>query len=247
MPPETVLILGGTAEARALADRLSRRAGIRLITSLAGRTAAPARHAGEVRTGGFGGARGLARYIADEKVTLVVDATHPFAAAISANAAAACGTAHVPCLRLERPPWRPLPEDDWREVADIGKAATAIPAGSRALVTVGRQEIAPFLAREDVTLIARMIEPPDVAVPPHAELVLARPPFGLDDERRLLRDKAIDTLVAKNSGGTATVAKLMAARELRVPVIMVRRPAKPPVPTAPDLEAMLEMIARALG
>ncbi len=242
--PETILILGGTGEARRLADELCRRPHTRVVTSLAGRTTEPAKLPGEVRVGGFGGSQGLSCYLREEKVALLIDATHPFAATISANAAEACASLGIPCLRLERPPWRPLPGDNWREVPDIAHAAATIPAGARALVTVGRQEIAPFLARDDIRIVARMIEAPDAPPPHHAELLLARPPFTPDDEHRLLRERQIDILVTKNAGGTATVAKLMAARGLGLPVIMVARPHKPPVPTAPDVAAILEMLER---
>lgn len=244
--PDTILILGGTTEARALAARLTGSVTQRVLTSLAGRTTTPEAIAGETRVGGFGGAAGLARYIAEARVVLVVDATHPFAAAISANAVAACGRVGVPCLRLERPAWRPLPDDRWQVVANIPAAARAIPPGARALVTVGRQEIQAFLEREDIHFVARMIEPPGIAIPDRAELLLARPPFTVEDENRLMRERAIDVLVTKNSGGSASVAKLMAARQRALPVIMVERPVKPPVPAAPDVDSMLDLISGAL-
>lgn len=247
MSPETILILGGTSEARALAGELAGLGRYRVITSLAGRTADPAALKGEVRIGGFGGVDGLIRYIDEEKIGLVVDATHPFAAGMSANAAEASRKTGTPCFRLERPAWRPLPGDDWREVADTAEAARAIPAGARALVTVGRQEVAPFLARSDIHVVARMIERPETDLPPNAELVLARPPYPLPDERALLADRAIDILVAKNAGGTATVAKLMAARDRGIPVIMVARPYKPTLPTVPDVAAALETITGEAG
>lgn len=237
------MILGGTSEARLLAGSLVKEDRWNVITSLAGRTADPAPVAGEIRTGGFGGAGGLTRYIAETGVDFLVDATHPFASRISANAVAACGNADIPGLRLERAPWRPLPGDDWNVVADIAAAAAAIPGGARAFVTVGRQEIAPFLQRADIAVIARMIERPEVDLPANAEIVLARPPFTLDSERAFLVDRKVGVLVAKNSGGKATAAKLAAARELHLPVIMVARPQKPPMRTVSTVNEALGLIA----
>jgi precorrin-6A/cobalt-precorrin-6A reductase len=220
-----ILILGGTGEAREIAAALLDK-GFQVTTSIAGVTSEPVLPAGALRRGGFGGAAGLAAYLREEGVSAVVDATHPFAARISANAAAACREAGLPLLRLERPPWQAQPGDRWTTVSTAGEAAAALPSGSRALVTVGRKEIAPFLAREDVSGIARMIEPPDVPVPPGWQLLLERPPFTLQSERRLMAEHDISMLVTKNAGGTATEAKLEAARELSIPVILIARPAK---------------------
>ena len=247
--PETrprLLILGGTAEARALANRLTSADGYEVITSLAGVTRAPIKPEGTVRTGGFGGVAGLRDFLASESIALVADATHPFAARISAHAATACSQANIPCLRLDRPAWVPEPGDDWRFVAGVSEATAAIPSGSTALVTIGRQDIGAFVTRGDIRLIARMIEPPDGPLGPQVEIMLARPPFTLDEERALLRDRQVDVLVTKNSGGAATEAKLTAARELGLPVIMIARPAMPAVPSATSLDAMIELIADAL-
>lgn len=247
--PETrprLLILGGTAEARALAERLTASGRYEVITSLAGVTRAPEKLAGTVRTGGFGGAAGLRDFITSERIALIADATHPFAARISSHAAEACADANIPCLRLDRPAWVREPGDNWQSVAGVAEAAAAIPSGATAFVTIGSQDIAAFLARDDIRLIARMIEPPDGPVGPQAEIVLARPPFTLADELALMRGRQVDVLVAKNSGGTAAQAKLTAARELGLPVIMIARPAKPAVLSADCLEAMMELIAGAL-
>lgn len=245
MPDEVlrILILGGTREARLLASRLADDARYSVITSLAGRTASPNEIAGEVRSGGFGGAEGLKDFIASENIALLVDATHPFAVRISANAA----QMNVPCLRLERPPWQPQPGDDWTHVRDVEKAVRKIAKGARALVTVGRQEIAPFLARADIHVVARMIEPPGFETPGHAEIVLARPPFSRQQECALMQEKRIDVLVTKNSGGEASSPKLRAARALGLPVIMIDRPEAHSSLTAQTLDELVTLIERQLA
>jgi precorrin-6A/cobalt-precorrin-6A reductase len=242
--PVRILILGGTAEARLLAARLEGDGRYSPLTSLAGVTAKPARIAGEVRTGGFGSVEGLRDFIRREIIALMVDATHPFASQISAHAAQAGAQARVRVLRIERPPWEQQAGDDWVKVADIEQAAQAIPEGARVLVTIGRQEVAPFFAREDIHVIARMIDPPQVHVPGHAQILLAHPPFTREQERVLLEEKHITVLVTKNSGGDATFAKIEAARELGLPVIMVARPEKPTLTTAPGVEGMLKLIEK---
>jgi precorrin-6A/cobalt-precorrin-6A reductase len=245
--PSRILILGGTGEARLLAERLDADPRFAPVTSLAGVTGAPEEIAGERRSGGFGGVMGLKHFIEDDGIGLVIDATHPFATRISANAVEACSRAGVTCLRLERQAWTPRPGDDWTVVPDTGAAALAIAKGARALVTVGRQEIEPFFARAGVLVIARMIEPPDVNVPAHAEIILARPPFSLDEERALMREKSITVLVAKNSGGDATYPKIEAARELGLPAIMIARPAKAEAKTFANVEEVLCGIEEKLG
>ncbi len=249
MPNERkrVLILGGTLEARHLAGRLAADGRYDFITSFAGRTKERSLPAGEVRIGGFGGADGLRAFIESDRIDLVADAAHPFAAQISGNAAAAAAAAGIPCVRLERPAWEPRDGDNWKPVSGIDAAARAIPAGAAALVTVGRQEIGAFFARTDIRIVARMIEPPAMEAPPHAELVLARPPFSLDDERALIAGKDIDILVSKNSGGRSTVNKLLAAREQGLPVIMIERPAKPAALSASCVEQLVSLIDGAFG
>lgn len=237
-----MLILGGTAEARELAARLAVNGAGRVVTSLAGVTRAPADIAGEVRTGRFGGVGGLMQYLEDESIGLVADATHPFAARMSHQAARAAERAGIPYFRLERPQWTPGDGDNWRMVPDMPEAAAAIPAGITVLLTAGRQEVAPFFARGDVRIVARMIEPPD-AVPTNVHVVLARPPFTVDEETALFREHGIAMLVTKNSGGETTRAKLDAARALKLPVIMVERPAKPDAPTAADANGLAALIA----
>lgn len=233
-----VLILGGTTEGHALASALAERADMRAISSLAGRTARPRMPPGEVRVGGFGGADALADYLAEQKIGAVVDATHPFAAVMGRNAADGCAKAGVPLLRLERPAWRPAPGDDWTEVDDWDAAALILGKQSRrVLLAVGRQELAPFAALDDVWFLVRSVEAPD-PMPPfrQAELLLSRGPFTLAGERDLLRSRRIDTIVCKNSGGPATDAKLMAARELGLKVVMRRRPLRPDVPAVASVE-----------
>jgi precorrin-6A/cobalt-precorrin-6A reductase len=246
-----VLVLGGTTEGREVASALTARDDVRPITSLAGRLSHPGAVAGEIRTGGFGGAEVLARWIAEHEVRAVVDATHPFAAGISANAARACTAADVPLVALRRPGWTPGPADDWRAAADLADAAAQVAGlGRRALLAIGRQEVAAFAGVDDVWFLLRAIDPPDPPLPPHHELLLARGPFALDDERALLRKHAIDVVVTKDSGGDATRAKLDAARELGLPVLMVRRPAAPEGPgvtTVASTDAAVEAVVAAVG
>ncbi|HXK54835.1 MAG TPA: cobalt-precorrin-6A reductase, partial [Hyphomicrobiales bacterium] len=196
---------------------------------------------GETRSGGFGGVAGLAAYLREKAVDLVADATHPFAARISTNAATACAQTGVPYLRLERPAWEQLDGDDWHKVGDSAAAAAALDSGARVLAAVGGGELDPFLARGDIFLVARMIEPPQAPVPANCEIVLARPPFALEEELELMREKSITVLVAKNSGG-AGYAKLVAARMLKVPVVMIARPPKPAAPMAATAEGMRNLI-----
>ena len=243
-----LLILGGTAEAAALAAALA--GTVRVTTSLAGRTEQPALPPGEVRIGGFGGAEGMAAWLGENAVDLVVDATHPFAAAISAHAAEACSGLGLPRLRLQRPAWRRDPRDRWIEVADIDAAAhTLAMLGGRAFLTIGVQELAAFAGLDHVWLLIRLISPPHVALElgPH-EMVYGRGPFCLAEERLLLQRHRISCLVTKASGGAATEAKLIAAREAELLVIMVRRPPPPPGPLVESVEAALAWIAgRATG
>ncbi|MDA0676317.1 MAG: cobalt-precorrin-6A reductase [Proteobacteria bacterium] len=246
----SVLILGGTTEGHALASALAGRSDVRVVSSLAGRTANPRLPPGEVRVGGFGGPDALAAYLAEQKINVVVDATHPFAAVMGRNAADGCAKAGVPLLRLERPAWVPASGDDWTEVDDWDAAARILAKQSRrVLLAVGRQELAPFAALDDVWFLVRSVEAPD-PMPPfrQAELLLTRGPFTLAGERDLLRSRRIDTVVCKNSGGQATDAKLMAARELGLKVVMKRRPSRPDVPTvasAEDAVARLESLGAA--
>ena len=228
--PRRLLILGGTGEGAALARATSSGAALagrlEVVTSLAGRTRAPAAVPGEVRVGGFGGADGLADYLVGQRIDLVVDATHPFAATISANARNACARAGVARLMLARPPWRRRPGDRWIEVDDVAQAAAELAdRGGRAFLTVGVKELHLFARLEGVFCLVRLIEPPD-APPPLADhvVVTGRGPFTVAGERRLMAAHRIDVVVSKASGGEATYAKIAAARAMGLPVIMVRRP-----------------------
>lgn len=222
---ETVLILGGTKEAADLAAELVRdHPDWRIITSLAGRTQEPAPVAGEVRTGGFGGAEGLARYISREGVTRLIDATHPFAANISQNAKTAAGMTRIILEVRARPPWRKEDGDRWIEVASLEEACDAIPTGARVLLALGSQHIALFAARGDVHFTVRMIDPPatPLSLPDH-ELVIERPRRTVDEEIALLKDHGITHVVCRNAGGKGAYAKIAAARRLGLPVIMIGR------------------------
>ena len=234
--PASLLILGGTTEAYDLAERLAEYRDWHVINSLAGRTANPRLPAGETRIGGFGGAEGLARYLDERSIRAVIDVTHPFAARMGWNAAEACGLAGVPLLRLERPAWTPEPGDVWEPVATWAEAAEALhrTGARRVLLAVGRQELTHFACVENIWFLIRLVTPPEPKPNfPAAEWLYSRGPFALDDERALLDTWAIDTLVCKNSGGAATSAKLIAARERGIRVVMLQRPARPAeVPTA---------------
>ncbi len=224
-----LLILGGTREAAELAALAEAGGAAEVVSSLAGRTARPAKLAGAVRTGGCGGAAGLARSLEAEAIDLVVDAPHPFAAAISAHAARACAAAGVPRLAVLRPPWPKLAGDRWIEVDDAGRAAAALPPlGSRFFLTLGSRELAPFAHLDEAWFLVRLIDPPGRPLPlPRHQVVLGRGPFGIAAERRLLDQHRIAALIAKASGGEATYAKIRAAREAGLPVVMIRRPPPP--------------------
>ena len=220
----TVLVLGGTSEARALAGELTGTAGLRVISSLAGRVSNPSLPAGEIRVGGFGGAAGLAAYAGAEGIGAVVDATHPFAETISAHAVDACARAGLPLLRLARPAWSRRDGDDWHHAASLAEAAALLPKlGSRVFLTTGRQGLAAF-AGLDLWFLIRCVDPPDGPLPARSQVLLARGPYQRESERALMRDHEIDVLVTKNSGGPLTEGKLDAARGLGIPVVMVARP-----------------------
>jgi precorrin-6A/cobalt-precorrin-6A reductase len=239
----TLLILGGTAEARELAAALHA-AGIAVTTSLAGRVARPRLPEGEVRIGGFGGPAALATWLTEHGATAVVDATHPFAERISASAVTACERAGIPLLRLERPGWTQRGGDRWQWVNDVNAAAHTIPRGQRVLLTTGRQGLAAFAHRDDAWFLIRCVDEPRPPLPPHHELLLARGPYTLPSELALVDDHRIDLVVTKDSGGAHTHAKLDAARERGLPVIVVRRPPRPDAQTVTTVEGALRWARR---
>ena len=210
---------------RRLAERLERRGNLRITLSLAGRTAEPLPQAGEIRMGGFGGVDGLAEHLRSNKVDLLIDATHPFATQISANAQAAAQATGVPLVVLERPAWPRVEGDRWIEVPSVTAAADALDVPARTVfLAIGRQELAPFRRVPQHRYVVRSVDP----VEPESELpsavhILDRGPFDEAAEHRLLRDRGIEILVTKNSGGDATYGKIVAARVLKLPVIMVQR------------------------
>lgn len=224
-----ILILGGTGEARTLANQLNQ-LGYDVISSLAGCTDNPLLPDGSTRIGGFGGVDGLSAYLRAENIGLLIDATHPFAARISGNATQAAHQADVDIIRLERPPWRAEHGDIWHYVQSLEDAVATLPERATALVTIGRQQLGAFLERDDIRIIARAIEGPKISLPKNWTVVLDRPPFSLDDELALFLKYQIDVLVTKNAGGSETREKLLAARHLQKPVIIINRLPKPPVP-----------------
>ena len=245
-----LLILGGTAEARALAALAAERFGSRLeiMVSLAGRTRMPAAYAGMLRVGGFGGAEGLAAFLRDEKVDLLVDATHPFAATISSHAVAAAAETRVALVRLQRQAWLPEPGDRWIEAVDAASAAReAGTLGTRIFLSFGGRELAAFASLRDKWFLVRRIEPPNEKLPlENYALTLGRGPFTLEDEVELLRARSIDVLVTKASGGSATRAKLDAARTLNLPVVMIAQPRANPALTVASVDEAVRRIAAAL-
>jgi precorrin-6A/cobalt-precorrin-6A reductase len=236
-----LLILGGSGEAADLARALAGDTRYDVTVSLAGRTVEPAALPGALRSGGFGGAEGLAHVLADERFDLVIDATHPFAVQMKANAIEAARMAAVPLLAIRRPAWRPREGDRWTIVESLEAAAAAIgEEPRRVFLTTGRMELAPFRSAPQHYYIVRSVEAPlPEDLPPHAELVTARGPFKLVDERALLETHRIDVIVTKNSGGTGAIAKLDAARALSLPVIMVERS---PLPYAPSVETVADAL-----
>jgi precorrin-6A/cobalt-precorrin-6A reductase len=235
--PVRILILGGTGEARELAAELVT-ARVAVVSSLAGRVQQPRLPDGPVRVGGFGGAEGLAAFLRAEGITGVVDATHPFAGTITEHAAAAAAQAGIPLLVLRRPEWPAEPS--WQVVADIRAAAAAVRAwpGESVFLTTGRRDLGVFAADDGHRFLVRTVDPPDGAVPPRMTLVLDRGPYTVDGESALMLEHGVGLLVTKNSGGPMTAAKLQAARDLGVQVLMVARPPLPPgsavVPTVAE-------------
>ena len=249
IPPENgrtrVLILSGTTEGSALAQRLVVLRDLDIISSLAGRTSNPVLPPGRTRIGGFGGPAGLTSFIRQNGIEVVIDATHPFASRMGWNAAQACATAEIPLLRLERPAWRREAGDLWTETETLEQAATSLEGrAKRVLLAIGRQELMPFVRLKDIWFLIRSVEVPEARpLFAQAEFLLAKGPFALEHELTLLSEKSIDTIVCKNSGGNATYAKLMAARQLGIRVVIKQRPARPrteTVPTVADAVAWIQ-------
>ena len=243
-----ILILGGTAEARQLAGRLAGRTGLDVTLSLAGRTATPAAQPVPVRVGGFGGAAGLSNYLVGERIDALIDATHPYANVISANAVEAAQRSGVPLIALRRPPWIKVAGDRWIEVSDVGEAVRAIgQTPRRVFVALGRNELKPFGDAPQHYYLIRSVDPVDPPLPlPHVGYVTGRGPFGEADDHALMTEHRIDVVVAKNSGGTATYGKLAAARALGIDVIMLRRPPAPDGAAVATIEDAIAWLDHAL-
>lgn len=240
-----VLLLGGTREGRQLAERIAADRRFEGAVSLAGRTSAPMTQALPTRIGGFGGVEGLKRYLITARITHVVDATHPFAAQMSANAEAACAALSLPLIVYARAPWTPTPEDRWIDVAGNAQAVAVLgEAPRRVFLTIGRQGVADFRAAPQHDYLLRVIEPPAAAdLPPVCEVFAARGPFAVEDEIRLMRDRRIEIVVSKNSGGPLTYAKIEAARALYLPVVMIAPPRRTGVAIAHDPDAVMVFLA----
>lgn len=234
-----MLILGGTAEARALAAALVER-GADVVSSLAGRVRDPALPAGRVRIGGFGGATGLAAFLTEHQVGRLVDATHPYAVQISAHARAAAARTGVPLLRLARPSWREHPDAHHWTWVDSPAAATALRTdAARPFLTTGRQTLSDFLPWADRAVLVRVVDPPEQPLPLCWTLIRSRGPYAYRTERQLMLDHGVDLLVTKDSGGRHTAAKLAVAADLGLPVVVIARPE-----TAAGCRSVEEVLAR---
>ena len=245
MKPDAVdlLILGGTFEARQLAQAVAEACpNLAAVVSYAGIVSDLPDLPLPSRVGGFGGVDGLSDYVRRNRVRLVVDATHPYAVQMSRNAASACEQTSIPLIRLERPAWAPSKEDNWSFVPTMEAACEQLEPQSRVFLAVGRKDLQPFLKRDDLFALARMIEPPDYALPTCWHLELARPAQSVEVELDLLQQYRIARLVCKNSGGTRAFAKLEAARLLKLPVTMIERPHLPTAKSANTVETLLDCI-----
>jgi precorrin-6A/cobalt-precorrin-6A reductase len=243
-----LLILGGTGDANKLARQAAKIDDRQIILSLAGRTETakkpdPNNSLFSTRIGGFGGIDGLVAYLRQNSIDSIVDATHPFAAQISHHGATAAQICGIPYLILDRPQWEREIGDNWYEVETIAAAATILPSiATRVFLTIGRQELAAFAHLEDIWFLMRSIELPQPPTP-QGEIILHQAPFNVEDEQKLLLDYKIGAIVSKNSGGDATYAKIIAAREIGIPVIMVRRPPLPQGDRVRSIEAVLKWLS----
>jgi len=225
-----------------LAERLVGRSELNVTLSLAGRTASPARQGVPVRSGGFGGAAGLANYLVNERIDVLVDATHPYASVISANAMEAARKTDLRFVALRRPPWVAVAGDRWSEVSDVREAVRILgQAPRRVFVTLGRNELTPFKDAPQHHYLIRSVDPVDPPLPlPHANYVTGRGPFSEADDHTLMTAHGIEVVIAKNSGGAATYGKIAAARALGIAVITLRRP---PAAAAPAVETVQDALA----
>jgi precorrin-6A/cobalt-precorrin-6A reductase len=236
---KTILLLGGTGEALKINQYLASLGSVHLITSLAGRTRKPAALEGEVLPSGFSDVGGLAQFMADRAIDLLIDMTHPFARAISPKAREICHEMDVPYLHYDRPPWIAAPEDRWISVPNLAAAATECAAFSTIFLSIGRQELTDFMNLTGKKLIIRSVEPIAFECPNcEVKNLLSRGPFTLEDELALMGRDAIDVIVTKNSGGAATYPKILAARALNLPLIMIERPDHPPTDAIGDLDLL---------
>ena len=219
-----------------------------ITLSLAGRTATPAPQPVPVRSGGFGGAAGLARYLAEEHVDALIDATHPYASLISAHAVTAAQQAGVPMVALRRPPWVAAAGDRWIEVNGVGEAMQALGETPRhVFVALGRSELAPFVDAPQHHYLIRSVDPVDPPLPlPHVSYVTGRGPFSEAEDRALMLAHSIDVVIAKNSGGDATYSKIAAARSLCIGVVVLRRPPAPAAPAVETVDGALAWLDHAL-
>jgi len=246
---KNILILGGSAEAFILAEKLEVHQNYHIISSLAGRTSVPRKPAGAYRTGGFGGIEGLADYIKQENISAIIDATHPFAQKITTNASLAANATHCPIIHICRPPWEKQKDDNWYEVETMEDAASNLKTNqSPTFLTIGRLELSAFINRADIQFLCRAIEPPkktdpikqnnnaipnktiantETQWPENFQFIYAKGPYNYENELSLIKHHGIKTIVTKNSGGDKARAKLDVARDLNIPVIMIKRPKIP--------------------
>lgn len=250
MDKPKLLILGGTGEARRLAAAAVERFGdgIEVISSQAGVTRHPEPVAGRLVTGGFGGITGLQAYIEEQKIRVVVDATHAFAETISDNAYIACMATKAQRISLVRPPWDIPAGARVTDVADLAAAAAVLETlASRVLVTTGRRGLEAFAGCEDLWFLVRMIEPPEQALPlTHYEVITDRPPYTVEAERQVISQHRIDGLVSKQSGGDATFAKIAAAVEADLPIVLIRRPDLVPGDWTSSIDGCLDWLQERL-